>query len=60
MILTSLQKLSGNVGDLGRIIVAISFEWFPKCKKSPNLVTLTVTVVVQSYFLLIKVVSPKI
>ena len=41
MILTPLQKLPNNVGDLGTIIVAASFEWLPKVKKSPNLVTLT-------------------
>ena len=40
IILTSLQKLSSNVGDLAKLIVAISFEWLPKLKKSPNLVTL--------------------
>ena len=33
MILTSLQKISSNVGDLGKIIVATSFEWLPKVKK---------------------------
>ena len=48
MILTPLQKLPNNVGDLGKIIVAISFEWFPKVQKSPNLVTLIVCSV-QSY-----------
>ena len=36
-ILTLLQKLPNNVGDLGKIIVATSFEWLPKL---PNLVTL--------------------
>ena len=30
MILTALQKLPNNVGDLGKIIVATSFEWLPK------------------------------
>ena len=34
MILTSLQKLSSNVGDLGKIIVATSFEWLPKVQKN--------------------------
>ena len=29
-ILTHLQKLPKNVGDLGKIIVAIGFEKFPK------------------------------
>ena len=40
MILTPLQKLPNNVGDLGKIIVATSFEWLPKVQKSPDLVTL--------------------
>ena len=40
MILTPLQKLYNNVDDLGKIIVAPSFEWLPKVQKSPNLVTL--------------------
>ena len=30
MILTSLQKLPNNVGDLGKIIIATGFEWLPK------------------------------
>ena len=29
-----------NVGDLGKLIVAKGFKSCPKCKKSPNLVTL--------------------
>ena len=29
MILTPLQKLLNNVGDLGKIIVATGFEWLP-------------------------------
>ena len=33
MILTPLQKLPNNVGDLGKIIVATSFEWLPKVEK---------------------------
>ena len=33
MILTPLLKLPNNVGDLGKIIVATSFEWFPKVQK---------------------------
>ena len=33
MILTPLQKLPNNVGDLGKIIVAASFEWLPKVQK---------------------------
>ena len=40
MILTSLQKLLNNVGNLGKIIIAAGFEWLPKVQKSPNLVTL--------------------
>ena len=40
MILTPLQKLPNNVGDLAKIIVATCFEWLPKVQKSPNLVTL--------------------
>ena len=30
------------MGNLGKIIVATSFEWLPKEQKSPNLDTLTV------------------
>ena len=33
MILTPLQKLPNNVGDLGKIIVAASFECLPKVQK---------------------------
>ena len=33
MILTPLQKLPNNVGHLGKIIVATSFEWLPKVQK---------------------------
>ena len=33
MILTSLQKLPNNVGNLGKIIVATGFEWLPKVQK---------------------------
>ena len=40
-ILTPLQKLPKNVGDLGKIIVAKAFEKWPKSNKSPNLVTLS-------------------
>ena len=40
MILAPLLKLPKNVGDLGKFIVAKSFKSCPKCKKSPNLVTL--------------------
>ena len=44
MFLTHLQKLSKNVGDLGKLIFATGFEWLPKVqKKSPNLVTLPIT-----------------
>ena len=40
-ILTPLKKLPKNVGDLGNLIVAKCFKNCPKCKKSPNLVTLS-------------------
>ena len=33
MILTPLQKMSKNVGDLGKFIVAKGFEWLPKVQK---------------------------
>ena len=33
MILTPLQKLPSNVGDLCKIIVATGFEWLPKVQK---------------------------
>ena len=33
MILTPLQKLLKNVGDLGKIIVVTGFEWLPKVQK---------------------------
>ena len=33
MILTTLQKLPKNVGDLGKFIVAKCFEWLPKVQK---------------------------
>jgi len=33
LILTPLQNLPGNVGDLGKIIVVTSFEWLPKVQK---------------------------
>ena len=33
MILTPLQKLPNNVGDLGKIIVTASFECLPKVQK---------------------------
>ena len=35
-----LQKLSKNVGDLGKLIAAKGFEKLPKSNKLPNLVTL--------------------
>ena len=40
IILTSLQKLPNNVCNLGKIIVATALNGCPKCKNSPNLVTL--------------------
>ena len=30
MMLTHLQKLVKNVGDLGKLIVTKGFEWLPK------------------------------
>ena len=33
MILTPIQKLANNVGDLGKIIVATSSDWLPKVQK---------------------------
>ena len=33
MILTPLQQLPSNAGDLGKIIVATSFELLPKVQK---------------------------
>ena len=39
-ILTPLQKLPKNVGDLGKLIVAKGLKRSPKCKKLPHLVTL--------------------
>ena len=36
MILTPLQKLSKNVGDLGKIIVAKGFKKLPKVQKIPQ------------------------
>ena len=39
-ILTPLQKLPKNVGDLSKLIVAKGFKKLPKVQKSPNLVSL--------------------
>ena len=44
MILTHLQKLPNNVGNLGKIFVATGFEWLPKVQNSPNLVTLYIII----------------
>ena len=33
MILTPLQKLPNNVGNLGKKIVATGIEWLPKVQK---------------------------
>ena len=33
MILTPWHKFAKNVGDLGKLIVATSFEWLPKVQK---------------------------
>ena len=40
-ILTSFQKISKYVGDLGKLIVAKGFKNCPKSNKSTNLVTLS-------------------
>ena len=40
-ILTSLQKLSKNVGNLGKLIVAL--KSYLKSNKSPNLFTLYIS-----------------
>ena len=40
--MTPSQKLSKNVEDLGKLIVAKGFRSCPKSNKSPNLVTLVV------------------
>ena len=42
-ILTPLQKLPKNVGDLGELIVAKGFKSCSKSNKLPNLVTLIST-----------------
>ena len=34
MVLTPLQKLPNNAGNLGKIIVATSFEWLPRVQKN--------------------------
>ena len=43
LILTPLQKLPKNAGDLGKFIVAKGLSC-PKSNKSPNMVTLSITV----------------
>ena len=40
MILTPLQKLPKNVGDLGKSIIVKGFKKLPKVQKSPDLATL--------------------
>ena len=40
MIVTPLQKLPNNVGNLGKKLLPQALNGCPKCKKSPNLVTL--------------------
>ena len=42
-ILTHLQKLPKNVGDLGITLMPKALKSCPESNKSPNLVTLTVT-----------------
>ena len=57
MILTPIQKLPNNVDDLGKIIVAIGFEWLPKVQKSPNLVTLLLAIYLSTSSSLLMFVS---
>ena len=45
LILTPLQKLSKNVGDLGNWLLPKALKTCPKSKKSPNLVTLFTSLV---------------
>ena len=33
MTLAPIHKVPNNMGDLGKIIVAINFEWLPKVQK---------------------------
>ena len=40
MILTPLQKLTKIVGDWAKLLLPNALNGCPKCKKSPNLVTL--------------------
>ena len=42
-ILTPLQKMPKNVGDLGKLFLPKALKSCPKFNKSPNLVTLEVT-----------------
>ena len=42
-ILTPLQKLPKNVGNLGKLLAAKGYKKLPKVHKSPNLVTLVPT-----------------
>ena len=44
----TFTKIAKNVGNLGKIMVATGFERLPKCNKSPNLVTLSVTFLTMS------------
>ena len=51
-ILTPLQKLPMNVGNLDKLIVMKALKSFPKCNKLPNLVTLKrTTMIVEIYAL---------
>ena len=42
-ILTPFQKLSKNVGDLGKLMLPQALKSCPKCNKLPNQVTLQVS-----------------
>ena len=50
--MTPLQKLTENVGNLGKIILAKALKNCPKCNKSPNLVTLIITLVSSPAYLI--------
>ena len=50
-ILTPLQNLPKNVGDLGKSIVAKDLKRCPKSNKSPDLVTLKAMVICLIHFL---------
>ena len=48
-ILTPLQKLPKNVGDLCKVILAKGFKKLPKVQKPPNLITLSASHKLKQY-----------